>query len=305
MSARRRIVDAHHHLWDLDACHYPWLMQKGVVRFFGDPAPIRRNYLADELRSNASNYDLAASVHIQVGVADGDEVKESQWLTTTAKQCELPSAIVAFCDLSADNASDVLTQQAAFDRVRGIRQIVGRSAEEDVQSGSGGLLADAQWIRNLRLLREMNLSFDLQLIPQQANRIAAILQDLPGLRVALCHCGSPWDQSASGLRSWREGLSSLAELPDVFCKISGLSMFNHNWTIADVRPIIEACIDVFGPERCMFGSNFPVDKLHKTYDEIWQSYELVASQYSEAEQRRLFCATAESFYGLSDSSLSQ
>lgn len=305
MSARRRIVDAHHHLWDLGVCHYPWLMQKGVVRFFGDPAPIQRNYLPDDLQSDASSYEIAGSVHIQVGVADGDEVNESQWLTATANQHGLPSAIVAFCDLSADNANYVLTQQAAFDRVRGIRQIVGRSADEDAQSGSGGLLADAQWIRNLHLLREMNLSFDLQLIPQQVDRMAAILRDLPGLRVALCHCGSPWDQSASGLKSWRAGLSSLAELPDLFCKISGLSMFNHNWTIADVRPIIEACIDVFGPERCMFGSNFPVDKLHKTYDEIWQSYEQVASQYSEEEQRRLFCATAESFYRLSDSSLIQ
>jgi predicted TIM-barrel fold metal-dependent hydrolase len=301
MATKRRIVDAHHHLWDLEACHYPWLMQKGVVRFFGDPAPIQRNYLPDELQSDASNYDLAASVHIQVGVADGDEVKESQWLTSIASDDGLPSAIVAFCDLSADNASDVLTQHAAFDRVRSIRQIVGRSAEEDVQSGSDGLLADAQWLRNLGSLREMNLSFDLQLIPQQLDRVTAILRDVPGLRVALCHCGSPWDQSSAGLTSWREGLSRLAELPDVFCKISGLSMFNHNWTIEDVRTIIESCIDEFGPERCMFGSNFPVDKLHKTYDEIWQSYEEVASQYSESEQQWLFSDTAESFYRLSDS----
>jgi predicted TIM-barrel fold metal-dependent hydrolase len=301
MSARRRIVDAHHHLWDLDACHYPWLMQKGVVRFFGDPTPIQRNYLPDELQSDASNYDLAASVHIQVGVADGDEVKESQWLTSIASDDGLPSAIVAFCDLSAGNASDVLSQHAALDGVRGIRQIVGRSAEEDSQSGSSGLLADAQWLRNLGLLREMNLSFDLQLIPQQLGRVTAILRDAPGLRVALCHCGSPWDQSSAGLASWREGLSRLAELPDVFCKISGLSMFNHNWTIEDVRTIIESCIDEFGPERCMFGSNFPVDKLHKTYDEIWQSYEEVASQYSESEQQWLFSDSAESFYRLSDS----
>ena len=301
MSARRRIVDAHHHLWDLDACHYPWLMQKGVVRFFGDPAPIQRNYLPDELRSDASNYDLAASVHIQVGVADGDEVKESQWLTSMGEECGIAGAIVAFCDLSADNASEVLTQQAAFDRVRGIRQIVGRSAEEDAQSGSGGLLSDEQWLRNLSLLRQLNLSFDLQLIPQQMQKITTILRDLPGLRVALCHCGSPWDQSTPGLESWREGLSSLAELPDVVCKISGLSMFNHNWMIEDVRWIIESCIDVFGPERCMFGSNFPVDKLHKTYDDIWQSYEDVASQYSESEQQWLFSGTAESFYRLGDS----
>jgi len=73
----RRIIDAHHHLWDLDACHYPWLMERGVIRFFGDPAPIQRNYLASELRADAANYELAGSVHIQVGVAGGDEVNES------------------------------------------------------------------------------------------------------------------------------------------------------------------------------------------------------------------------------------
>jgi len=301
MTTKRRIVDAHHHLWDLDACHYPWLMEKGVVRFFGDPAPIQRNYLPDELRSDATNYELVGSVHIQVGVADGDEVKESQWLHASAMEHGLPDAIVAFCDLSADNASSVLAQQAAIDGVRGIRQIVGRSAEEDSQSGSGGLLDDAQWVRNLALLREMDLSFDLQLIPQQMNKITEILRNLPGLRVALCHCGSPWDQSSAGLASWREGLSRLAELPDVHCKISGLSMFNHNWTIGDVHPIIEACIEEFEPERCMFGSNFPVDKLHKTYDDIWQSYEEIASQYSLAEQHQLFSGTAESFYRLSES----
>lgn len=297
-NGKRRIVDAHHHLWDLGACHYPWLMEQGVVRFFGDPAPIQKNYLAAELRDDAAAYELAGSVHVQVGVASGDELKESQWLEATAAESGLPSAIVAFCDLSSDDAADVLDRQREFGLVRGIRQIVGRSAKEDAVTGSNALMESSKWLKNLGSLRDRDLSFDLQLIPAQVERAAAVFQSLPGLRVALCHCGSPWDQTASGLRQWRQGLRSLASLPDMFCKISGLSMFNHHWTADELRPIVEATIEIFGPERCMFGSNFPVDKLHKSYDEIWNAYEEISGQYSADEQEQLFAGTTEGFYQL-------
>jgi len=295
---KRRIIDAHHHLWDLDACHYPWLMEQGVIRFFGDPAPIQRNYLASELCDDAANYELAGSVHIQVGVADGDEVNESRWLDESAGVDGLPSALVGFCDLAAENAQQVLDDQGRIQRVRGIRHIVGRSQEEDAANGSDGLLDNPVWVENLASLRERNLSFDLQLIPQQIERAAKVLQQLPGLQVALCHCGSPWDQSPAGLARWRAGLEQLAALPDVYCKISGLAMFNHRWSIDEIRTIVTTCIDVFGARRCMFGSNFPVDKLHKTYDEIWQAYETLAGVYSVKEQERLFSDTAAEFYSL-------
>ena len=296
---KRRIIDAHHHLWDLDACHYPWLMERGVIRFFGDPAPIQRNYLASELRADAANYELAGSVHIQVGVADGDEVNESRWLDEAAEVDGLPSALVGFCDLAAENAQQVLDDQSRIRRLRGIRHIVGRSQEEDAANGSDGLLDNPVWVENLASLRERNLSFDLQLIPQQIDRAAKVLQRLPGLQVALCHCGSPWDQSSAGLARWRAGLKQLAALPDVYCKISGLAMFNHRWSVDEIRTIVTTCIDVFGTRRCMFGSNFPVDKLHKSYDDIWQAYETLASVYSVKEQERLFAGTAAEFYRLS------
>lgn len=296
MSSPRRIIDAHHHLWDLGVCRYPWLEEKGVVRFFGDPAPIQRNYLADELYQDASDYRLDGSVHIQVGVASGDEVNESKWLNAAAGTSGLPSAIVAFCDLAAANVQQVLDQQQAIGRVRGIRHIVGRSEAEDVGTGSDLLLDNETWIANLSSLNERNLSFDLQLIPQQVDKVAAALESIPGLRVALCHCGSPWDQSVSGLQSWRTGLRRLARNPGVYCKISGLSMFNHNWSVDDLRPIVETCIEVFGADRCMFGSNFPVDKLHKTWNEIWGAYERISASCSVREQDQLFAGTASEFY---------
>ncbi len=298
MAERRRIVDAHHHLWDLQACRYPWLMETGVKRFFGDPAPIQKNYLAADLIDDARRYELSASVHIQVGVAEGDEVKESEWIDEASGDSRIPAALVAFCDLSSDSAQRILEKQTGIKRVRGIRHIVGREINEDAKTGSDALLDNSIWIENLASLRERELSFDLQMIPQQAGRAASLLERIPGLRVALCHCGSPWDQSETGLQLWRAGLQRFAENPDVFCKLSGLAMFDHNYNLDAARAVIDTCIELFGPERCMFGSNFPVDKLHKTYDEVWGTFEEVASGYSSDEQALLFAGTAESFYRL-------
>ncbi len=294
----RSIVDAHHHLWDLEACQYPWLMARGVQRFFGDPAPIQKNYLVGDLQRDAEGYELAGSVHIQVGVASGDEVKETEWLQRTGEEFDLPSAIVAYCDLQSTDAQRVIEAHLVHDRVRGIRQIVGRSDAEDAVTGSGQLVDDPAWRENVAMLGELGLSFDLQLTPGQVTRVAEALAMAPDTPVALCHCGSPWDQTPAGLDSWRSGLRLLASLPSVYCKISGLGMFNHDWTTEDIRPIVESCIEIFGPQRSMFGSNFPVDKLHATYDRVWSSFEEIAAGLSEGDQARLFGETARAFYGI-------
>lgn len=294
----RRIVDAHHHLWDLNACNYPWLMARGVERFFGDPAPIQKNYLIDDLRSDAGDYELDASVHIQVGVAEGDELKETEWLQTVAKDFGLPSAIVAYCALDHLNAAKQIAAQLRHQQVRGIRQIVGRSAEEDAVSGSGQLLDSQIWRENLEMLGELGLSFDLQLTPSQVPRVIEALANAPDTQIALCHCGSPWDQSDTGLQSWRDGLRILAELPNVYCKISGLGMFDHEWTVDSIRPLVESCVEIFGAKRCMFGSNFPVDKLHASYTKVWRAFEAITAGLGEQDQAQLFGETARAFYAV-------
>jgi predicted TIM-barrel fold metal-dependent hydrolase len=294
----RRIVDAHHHLWDLEACHYPWLMARGAKRFFGDPAPIQTNYLVDDLRADAASYDLEASVHIQVGVAPGDEVRESAWLQETGDAAGLPTAIVAYCELDDPHAMSVIEAQLEYARVRGVRQIVGRSEEEDAASGSGKLINNRRWRENIAALGELGLSFDLQLIPNQMAAVSEVLAESPRTQFALCHCGSPWDQTARGIAAWRDGLRMLADLPNVYCKISGLGMFDHDWYEDSIRPIVESCIEVFGAERCMFGSNFPVDKLHATYGRVWSAFESITAGLSDADRLRLFGDTAREFYRL-------
>lgn len=294
-SVALEFIDAHHHLWDLQALDYPWLMAKGETRFFGDPEPIQKSYLPEDFLAESARYRPQQSVHVQVGVAAGCELAETAWLQ---QQSTVPNAIVAYADLSSAELRSVLKAQLLNDRLRGIRQIIGRHPVEDLQHRSDELLENSRWQAGLQTLAAMNLSFDLQLIPPQMERAFSALKQVPQLKVALCHCGSPWDQSEQGLHLWRENLRRFAQLPNFYCKVSGLGMFNPNWTVAELRPLILDVIDIFGPERTMFGSNFPVDKLYRSYEALWRAYEEVTQGFTDGEKRQLYYTTAKSFYCL-------
>lgn len=291
----RPFIDAHHHLWDLGACHYPWLMAKGEHRFFGDPSAIQQNYLVDDFLAESPNFRPVSSVHIQVGTAATDSLKETQWLQ---QQSIFPQAVVAFTDLSADDVEEQVNAHLASSKVRGFRQIVGRHAREDLKHGSNALLTSREWLRGLRLLEKQKLSFDLQMIPPQMPEVIKVLKQVPDLRVALCHCGSPWDQSPTGMESWKNGLEQLAKLPNVFCKVSGLGMFNPLWRPQDLQPIVLDTIDIFGTQRVMFGSNFPVDKLYRSYDQLWSAYTEITQGFTKQEQEQLFLHNAANFYSI-------
>jgi predicted TIM-barrel fold metal-dependent hydrolase len=299
MKGVSRIVDAHHHLWDLGAKHrYPWLMKQSVVRFFGDPAPIQRNYGVTEFRDDIGALPIVASVHIQVGVDSGDELAETLWLQDQHRRHGLPSAIVAFCDLTADRLPARLDDHCAANALRGIRQIVGRSAEEDRDSGSDALLDNPAFLEGLIHLAQRGLSFDLQLIPRQMERAAKLLRKVPNLQVALCHGGSLSDFSPEGRARWKRGISRLAKLPNVICKLSGFGMFDKRWSADSIREQFYTALDAFGPSRIAFGSNFPVDKLAMGYGQVWRRYFQLTAGLSSSERQQMFHDTAADFYNL-------
>ena len=275
-------------------------MERGVARFFGDPTPIQHNYLAGDLLDDIGDLPVAKSVHIQVGADLSDSITETRWLQSEAEHSPhgIPNAIVAFCDLGASDTDKILDAHLESRNLRGIRQIVGRSPEEDSRSTSSQLLDNPIWIENLARLPSRRLSFDLQLIPEQMRAVTEVLSDIPDLRVALCHCGSPHDQSEDGLAFWRKELTQLAELPNVFCKLSGFSMFEQNWNAERVRTTALTAIDIFGVNRCMFGSNFPVEKLYVSYQELYASYLDIIDSFSDAEKDALMAGNARQFYRL-------
>ncbi len=287
-------IDAHHHLWDLGAVHYPWLMARGQARFFGDPAPIQRDYLLGEFRAEAGAEGVTASVHIQVGAEDA--MAEARWVQSVAYAApDWPMAQVVFCDLTAPDLAARLDEFQSLPTVRGVRQIIGRAPGEDAASGTNALLDDPAFAEGLREAGRRGLSFDLQLIPELMEKTARVLEQAPDTRIALCHAGSPHDRSTKGLADWAARLRALSELPQVTCKLSGLGMFEHDWTAESIAPIVTEVLDQFGAARVMFGSNFPVDKLTSDYATLAEAYR---SLIPAAAQGRVFHDTAAAFYGL-------
>ncbi|WP_171170241.1 amidohydrolase [Ruegeria sp. HKCCA0370] len=285
-------IDAHHHLWDLSAVHYPWLMEKGIVRFFGDPSSIQRDYLLPEFRADAEAMGFGASVHIQVGAAE--PWAEAQWVQSVADQFpDWPLVQVAFCDLTSDDLDAQLDRLQTLPSVRGVRQIIGRAPGEDASTGTNAILEDPKFLTGLKQLGARGLSFDLQLLPELMSQTANVLAQAPETRIALCHAGSPYDRTPQGLRRWADELTALSNLPHVFCKLSGLGMFDHNWHAESVSPIVSTCLSQFGADRCMFGSNFPVDSLTSTYNETVSRHETLIPG---AMLDDVFRGTSERFY---------
>ena len=286
------MIDAHHHLWDLNAVNYPWLMEKGKRRFFGDPTSIQRNYLIDEHIQLANELGFKGSVHIQVGAADG--LEEAQWINKVVNENQSwPMVQVAFCDLSSDQRELHLDNLQKLSSVVGVRQIIGRSPAEDANNKTNELLTSDNFMQGLQSISDRGLTFDLQIIPELLKTCASVFSQFPNLQVILCHAGSPYNRTLEGIKSWANDLTHLSNLSNVSCKLSGLGMFDHNWTGSTVAPIVTTVIDQFGSKRVMFGSNFPVDSLSSSFEQLFAR---LSSNVDEKDFEDVFSKTAQRIY---------
>jgi predicted TIM-barrel fold metal-dependent hydrolase len=291
---RRKIVDAHHHLWQLsDGYKYPWLQQlPRTPGMLGSLAPIERDYLPADYRADTAGYDLVHSVHIEAVPADA--VAETRWLHGIAGN--VPSAIVARVELNAPDAERVIAEHRHFAKVRGIRHIVNWHSNPAYSFTPADLLLDEAWQAGFALLKKYELSFDLQLYPCQMQEAAKLARRYPETLLILNHTGMPVDRDADGIALWRSGMKALAACDNVVVKISGLGMVDHRWTADSIRPFVLESIALFGAGRAMFSSNFPVDKLYSSFDELYGAFEAIVHAFTEAEKSALFHDNAIRFY---------
>jgi predicted TIM-barrel fold metal-dependent hydrolase len=293
---KRKIVDAHHHLWDLTrGYNYPWLQDppsgEGLL---GDIDAIRVDYLPNDYLADVRNYDLVGSVHVEAVPAD--PAAESAWLGSVAAHPGLAQSVVARVELQKPDAERAIAEHRRFPRVRGIRQIVNWHADPKLTFTDHDLLTDEAWRRGFALLRKYGLSFDLQLFPGQMQSAAELAARNPDTLIIVNHTGMPIGRDAEAVAAWRRGMKLLAARPNVSAKISGLGMVDWRWTPDSIRPFVLETIDVFGVDRAMFGSNFPVDKLYSSFDALYGAFEAIVGDFSANEQDKLFRANAVRIY---------
>ena len=295
------IVDAHHHLWDLnnENTKYSWLMVTEGEAFFGDYAAIRKSYLLEDYIKDAQNQNLIKSVHVQAEHDDDKPINETAWLQSLADNhsSKLPNAIVAFADFSKNNIVEILDGHQEYKNTKGIRQILSFNKEEPKYShASEDFMKNTTWVENFKNIRNRNLSFDIQIYKHQMQDAADLANKYDDVLFILNHTGEPCYQTEDYIHSWEENMKKLAKCENVAAKISGLGMFDPQWTIDSTRIFVEKTIQIFGIDRCMFASNFPVDKIFNTFDNYWESFKEITKNYSENDKKLLFSSNAEKFY---------
>lgn len=301
----REVVDAHHHLWDLEANHYPWLTTEAASFPLPNFQEICHDYLLADFRADAARQNVVKSIHVQAEHDARDPVRETAWLQGVADargSGGFPHGIVAYADLADPGVEAVLAAHRAYPNVRGIRQSLNRPPEAAGDAGAavaqpaGDLLADAGWRQRFGLLRKYELSFDMQLFPWQHAAGSALAAQHPDIQILLDHTGMPVVRGEEGLALWRQGMRGFAACPNVAVKISGLGMCAEGWRDEQARALVAETLDLFGPERCLFASNYPVDRLMQEYDVIWGVFREAVAAFSPDEQRALLRGNAERLY---------
>jgi predicted TIM-barrel fold metal-dependent hydrolase len=296
-----RLIDAHHHLYDLETGNYPWLqLDLKLDLFIGDLAPLKQSYVVGNLLADGGPHGLSKSVHVQCDWDPSDPVGETRWLQSVADAHGFPHGIVAHAHLEDDGVGEVIEGHRAFPNVRGIRQLV--QAHDDPRYGlaEAGLLARADWRRGFALLERHGLSYDLQLYPGQMAEGAALARAFPSTQLVVTHLGLPLLHEERGFARWQEGMRLLAVHENVAVKLSGFGMMKHGWTVDDLRPVAAAALEIFGLDRCLWGSNFPVDGLYSTYSAVVEAYETITDDLglSPDERDAFFFRNAERTYRL-------
>lgn len=293
------IIDAHHHLWDLNGPLYHTQMVEHPESFLGDYAAIRRSYLPPEYRRDTALHNVVATVHVEAEVDRAQQLDETRWLEGMNREHGMPNAIVAHAWVDTPGAEEIVSRQAASPLVRGIRTkpLISKGPDQSVR-GMKRSIQDPRWREGLALLPKYKLSWDLRVPFWHMEEIAELLNELPAFPIVLNHTGYPWDRSEPALALWRKGMKALAAHEHVHCKISALMAHRQPWTLESNRPIIDEAIDIFGVHRCMFASNFPVDSLLGSWDYIYSGFKRAVAHRPKADQIALFAGNANRFYRL-------
>jgi predicted TIM-barrel fold metal-dependent hydrolase len=292
------IVDAHHHVWR--QADQPWLNGPMVPRIFGSYEAIRRDYTIEEYLADIADTGVVASVYVQTNWDPSRKVEEVEWVQSLADAYGWPHAIVGFADLTAADLDATLDAEQRHPLLRGVRQQVHWHENPQYRFAERpDVIADPAWRSGLSRLAPRGLLFELQVFASQMELGADLARAFPEVTFVLAHAGMLEELSDAGRLAWQQGMKQLAACPNVYVKLSGLGTFVHRASIDDIQPIVSEAASIFGAERCVWGSNFPIEKLWTSYPTLVAIARQAVSHLPVADQRQILSETASRLYRLS------
>jgi predicted TIM-barrel fold metal-dependent hydrolase len=287
-------TDTHVHFHDFShpSLRWDWLRPAAEHPELGDFGSIKSHrYLPDDFIGETRFQPATRVIHVQSAIGSPDPVEESAWLQSHHERIGLPTGIVGFADLSRPDVREVLRRHSAFAAVCGIRDL----RYDDY-------LTNPAWLAGLAEVEQCDFVFCDDPEVSEMPRLAAIAQQHPKLRICIDHAGYPRRRDRDYFLAWRHGMSALAAQANTVIKISGLGMCDHRWTVDSLRPWVAACIELWGTDRVVFGTNWPVDRLFSSYGDVVRAYLELTEQYSSNDRLKMFHTNAGRIFKLHDSS---
>jgi L-fuconolactonase len=274
-----KVIDSHVHFWDPKHLRYDWLQGTSLYRPF----------LPDDYRQAIGDITVEGIVFVEVDRAPEQGLAEAQWIDSLPAPIK---GIVAFAPLELGNAArPALDALASIPKVKAIRRLI--------QSEGAGFAAQPLFIEGVRLLAEYQLRFDICIKYHQLPDVLTLVEQCPGVQFVLDHIGKP-DIAGGEINQWRQNTARLAQFENAYCKLSGLvTEADHaNWKPADLQPYVEHVLEVFGTQRLMFGSDWPVCTWASTYARWYETIRQFLDPLPNIQKQAIFADNAIRFYGL-------
>jgi predicted TIM-barrel fold metal-dependent hydrolase len=239
-------------------------------------------------------------VHVEAAWDPTNPVGESKWLAKTLAGFETPYAIVAGGNLlKADFPELLAAHRDASDRVVGVRQILNYHVDPEYTfTDSPEIMHDKTWRNNFAHLGDQGMIFDLQIFPDQSAGAAGLAQEFPQTKMVINHFIMPLKWDRAGITEWKMELAKLAAHENIAIKLSGLYMYHRNWPNDAMDTLIDTALELFTPNRVMWGSNFPVDRQFVSLEKLASNFETSLARHALTTREAVMWKTANSWYGL-------
>jgi predicted TIM-barrel fold metal-dependent hydrolase len=245
----------------------------------------------------SKNHNIVKTIHMETEWDPKDPVGETKWLQELFDISGFPNALVGQAWFDREDIELVLKGHTQFPLIRSIRHKPKSSLSPDIKTfNSKGTLNDPFFRKGYSLLKKYKLNFDLQTPWWHLDEATKLAKDFPDTIIILNHTGLPADRSKEGLSNWKANLENFAEQPNTAIKISGICVPGKQWTVKLNKSIILDAINIFGYQRCMFASNFPVDGVLASFDDIYYGFKEITSEMNDDKIKCLFHDNAIKYY---------
>lgn len=289
------MIDSHHHIWlqkDL-----PWLLGPEQPRIFGQYGSIKRDYEIAEYLEDLKDTGITKSVYVQANWAPNWAADEAAWVQSVADETGWPHAIVGYADFTAEDVRPQLDKLKQYPLVRGIRQQLHWHENPQYRFAPHADVAKDKTVQaNIARLADYNWSFDLQVFTDQMEGAAELATACPEVTFILQHAGMLEDTSKQGWAAWRKGMKQLAACENTVTKLSGFGTFIHKNDPEFIEKMVLETVKIFGADRCMYGSNFPIEKIWTSFSQQFSAFRSATKKLPKAAQDSIFNDTAARVY---------